>query len=1039
MLAASLLGVMLLAGIAGWRLAQGPVPLDFLTPHFVRALNGQGAPFRLTIDRTNLAWAGWSRTLDIRVVGVRAVAENGRVVAHVPEMSVSVSIRGLLDGILAPTSLDIIGATMRLGREETGAFTMALGDSVGEEKGGAESEVINRLISAVQSAPDPGQPITYLKRVSVLDAQLIIDDRLTGVIWGAPQADVVLLKEGGELRGTFFVQLDIGGSQTKLNGAASWRPNSDTIRIESEFSGIKIDQLAAKLPKFKGLEAIRLNMHGRTALTVSTSGALQTAEFDLNAEKGQITYSYLWPAGLPIGSAQLRGRFDGETERLEIEQFIADLGGPILTGQAALIRLGEGLAIDGRLRLDKISLSKFGQYWPRHMAGSTRAWVVNNMTAGDVVDAGATLSLSVADLTEGTISLDAMSGTLKLKDTTIHHIAALPPVKNIDASAVFSRDRFIAKIRRGKSAGLIVTSAQVRLTDLRSDNERAEIDVTVGGSLADALTLVDRPPLGYATKFGLRPRTVTGKTETRLKFKFPVLNDLPLGKVDIQTTSRLSNPRVPNLAFGQTVSAETLMLKVNKGGLELTGQAKIGGIGAAIKWTELFDEKEKYARRYEAKAVLSQAERDSIGLKNLSPFLEGPFAVDLAVLQPRTGSKEIALKLALKDTKLWIPGFRWRKPAGREGIAWLRMLVNADGKLSVPEFSIGSPGLSAKGSIDFDRYQRFTRMEVGNFTLGRTNLAGHVNSTSDGQFDVVIDGASLDAATFFQPDDAGSPGNKGQNNAPSLPPVNLKVNIGRIWFVDKTPVDRVTGILKRDGSGWREVSLAGLVGDNQKVTLTYGTDTTAQTMVIRSDNAGNALRAMDILDTVQGGTMTLTASKKGQGANVPWTGSVNVSDFVLVNAPLLAKVLTIASFSGIGDTLSGKGIRFAKLETPFEFRDGVATIKNARTVGAELGFTAEGTVNTRTDTIKLSGTIVPAYTLNSVLGNIPVLGAILTGKKGSGIFAATYQVAGPLEKPTITVNPLAALAPGFLRNLISVFDGKAKPDKDQRPGSAETE
>ena len=93
LLAASLLGVMLLVGIAGWRLAQGPVPLDFLTPHLVRALNGQGSPFRVTIDGTNLAWAGWDRTLDIRVVGVRAVAEDGRVVANVPEMSVGLSVR----------------------------------------------------------------------------------------------------------------------------------------------------------------------------------------------------------------------------------------------------------------------------------------------------------------------------------------------------------------------------------------------------------------------------------------------------------------------------------------------------------------------------------------------------------------------------------------------------------------------------------------------------------------------------------------------------------------------------------------------------------------------------------------------------------------------------------------------------------------------------------------------------------------------------------------------------------------------------------
>ena len=113
---------------------------------------------------------------------------------------------------------------------------------------------------------------------------------MTGVIWGAPQADIVLLKEDGELRGNFFAKLDIGGSNTELNGAASWRPNSDVIRIESEFSGVKIDRLAAKLPKFKGMEAVGLDLQGHATLTVSTKGVLRTASFELNAGKGQINF-----------------------------------------------------------------------------------------------------------------------------------------------------------------------------------------------------------------------------------------------------------------------------------------------------------------------------------------------------------------------------------------------------------------------------------------------------------------------------------------------------------------------------------------------------------------------------------------------------------------------------------------------------------------------------------------------------------------------------------------------------------------------------
>jgi hypothetical protein len=56
--------------------------------------------------------------------------------------------------------------------------------------------------------------------------------------------------------------------------------------------------------------------------------------------------------------------------------------------------------------------------------------------------------------------------------------------------------------------------------------------------------------------------------------------------------------------------------------------------------------------------------------------------------------------------------------------------------------------------------------------------------------------------------------------------------------------------------------------------------------------------------------------------------------------------------------------------------------------------------------------------INSVLGNIPIIGKLLTGGKNEGIFAAKYVVKGRLENPRVSVNPLSALAPGFLRNLI---------------------
>ncbi|MBV8398709.1 MAG: hypothetical protein JOZ17_08205, partial [Acetobacteraceae bacterium] len=69
----------------------------------------------------------------------------------------------------------------------------------------------------------------------------------------------------------------------------------------------------------------------------------------------------------------------------------------------------------------------------------------------------------------------------------------------------------------------------------------------------------------------------------------------------------------------------------------------------------------------------------------------------------------------------------------------------------------------------------------------------------------------------------------------------------------------------------------------------------------------------------------------------------------------------------------------------------------------------------------LEGTIVPAYFFNSLLGRVPLVGKLFSPEQGGGVFAARYTVRGPLADPQVSVNPLSALTPGFLRGLFGTF------------------
>ena len=71
------------------------------------------------------------------------------------------------------------------------------------------------------------------------------------------------------------------------------------------------------------------------------------------------------------------------------------------------------------------------------------------------------------------------------------------------------------------------------------------------------------------------------------------------------------------------------------------------------------------------------------------------------------------------------------------------------------------------------------------------------------------------------------------------------------------------------------------------------------------------------------------------------------------------------------------------------------TLKDARTSGTELGLTAKGQIDLDRDQLALEGTIVPAYAINSIVGDIPLIGSLLAGEKGGGLIAFSYSVKGP--------------------------------------------
>jgi hypothetical protein len=181
------------------------------------------------------------------------------------------------------------------------------------------------------------------------------------------------------------------------------------------------------------------------------------------------------------------------------------------------------------------------------------------------------------------------------------------------------------------------------------------------------------------------------------------------------------------------------------------------------------------------------------------------------------------------------------------------------------------------------------------------------------------------------------------------------------------------------------------------------------------------LRGLDILSTMQGGRLSAQASYDDARPGRPLSGTADLEDFRVRGATGLARLLQAMTLYGLVEVMQGPGLGFSKLIAPFQLTDDAVELADARAFSSSLGLTAKGRIDFAAQQMDMQGTIVPAYFFNSLPGRIPLIGKLFSPERGGGLFAASYTVRGPLEDPAVSVNPLTALTPGFLRGLFGMF------------------
>ena len=93
-------------------------------------------------------------------------------------------------------------------------------------------------------------------------------------------------------------------------------------------------------------------------------------------------------------------------------------------------------------------------------------------------------------------------------------------------------------------------------------------------------------------------------------------------------------------------------------------------------------------------------------------------------------------------------------------------------------------------------------------------------------------------------------------------------------------------------------------------------------------------------------------------------GKLTVNNIKVLNGPILAQLMSLASLNGLIDMLAGNGIFFEKVEGDIDSDSGRTIVRNGYAVGQSIGITMDGTftkdLDSRSGTkMKASGVLSP--------------------------------------------------------------------------------
>ncbi|GJE28216.1 DUF3971 domain-containing protein [Methylobacterium organophilum] len=810
---------------------------------------------------------------------------------------------------------------------------------------------------------------------------------------------------------------------------------------EKDFNPVTIESVTARMSWDETHRAVQLD--GLDYLGAGNRAHL-TGNFAMNPPGSPTAWTFTFSGrdailrgaakqDAPVKIAEIDGRLVGWAGGVGIDELNlkGDLFSGRLSGSVGAARDDGGLTL--HIEAGDTDTRAALRLWPENIAPPVRNYLVDYLRGGHVEAADIVVDMSGAELAAATrgdpMPDKAIHIAFTLSDAGLLISPDAPPLSRGQVAGVITGrgttvEGATAELRMADNRTMFLTEGSFVIRDPKPEDITAQIGFRLTGG-GDALAALLQTKMFHGlTGTDIDPATIKGRVDLRIDFPLNLKNPGDLVDIPIVLTGTLSDFAMDRIVGKDRFENGRFALSYDRSGFSLKGDGRMLGAPVTV---DLKQAKPGAPGEAVVGVIVDDGFRAKKGLPS-APQLAGTIPLRFVVPIGRAGSGKPPIKVEADLMKASIDGLLpgWSKAAGKPGRLSLTLL-DTGSAMELRDIVLEAAPALARGSATVSTENGFERADL---TALKLSPGDDMRASLDriaGGYKVVVKGAVGDARPFLRA--LTSTDGKGSKD-PAPKDIEAEVSLNVLAGFNNENLTNASLQLKTRGSDVRSAQFRGKFGA-APVSATVAKGAGGVPMLsLDSSDAGSTLRFLDIYKRMYGGRVLLNIAL-GDG---PQQGVVQIKDFALRNEPALSSIMAqgpetseYVDAKGRRHVVQGQGseVVFDRMRANFTRSGSRMTFTDAAISNAAMGFTLGGWLDTDKGRTEINGTFVPLYGLNNVVAQVPLVGPLLAGGHNEGLFAINFNVSGPIAKPNVNVNPLSAVAPGFLRKLFGAGGGDA--------------